>query len=137
MGDRLSETRPTFRAAPPIGDDVARRVRERLADRIARGIVQAEELERISAIRLRLVTSDGLAAEALRGCATHWEVNRLPPITSHRPLLGALLVPFKKALRRVFRYQYETFLDRQTTFNWNVMLVLRDVIDELERREKP
>jgi hypothetical protein len=133
----LSETKPTFRFGIPEGDGVAARVRQRLDDRIARGLVTPQEIERVAALRLRLFRADGFAAEALRGCAINWEANRLPPITSHRAIVGAFLVPVKKALRRIFRHQYDTFLDRQATFNWNLMLVLREVIDELDRLKKP
>ena len=49
-------------------------------------------------------------------------------------MIGPVLVAVKRAVRRVLRYQTEVQLSRQRDFNWNLLLVLRELL-ERERYE--
>jgi hypothetical protein len=130
----MPEPSPSFRIAGEQGRQALERVRARLADRMARGILEREEVERVSARRLHTFAGDDAASEIFRRCCVTWEVDRAPPITSHRPVIGPVLVAVKRAVRRVLRYQTEAQLSRQRDFNWNLLLVLRELL-ERERHE--
>lgn len=121
----------------PGGEDVARRVRERVDDRLARGIFDAREIERVASVPLRTFAGDDEAAsEFFRRCCVTWEVDRPAPITSHRPIVGIVLVALKRLARRALRFQMEVPLSRQRDFNWNLLLVLRELL-EARARESP
>jgi len=126
-------TAPSFRIAGAAGKKAAESVRERLADRFARGILDREEVERVSALRLHTFDGDESASEIFRRCCVTWEVDRAVPITSHRPVIGPVLVALKRAVRRALRFQTEAQLSRQRDFNWNLLLVLRELLE----RERP
>ena len=130
----MAEPSPSFRIAGEQGRQALERVRARLADRMARGILEREEVERVSARRLHTFAGDEAATEIFRRCCVTWEVDRAPPITSHRSVIGPVLVAVKRAVRRVLRYQTEVQLSRQRDFNWNLLLVLRELL-ERERYE--
>ena len=130
----MAELSPSFRIAGEKGRQALERVRARLADRMARGILEREEVERVSALRLHTFDGDETASEIFRRCCVTWEVDRALPITSHRAVIGPVLVAVKRAVRRALRFQTEAQLSRQRDFNWNLLLVLRELL-ERERRE--
>jgi hypothetical protein len=130
----MAEPSPSFRIAGEKGRQAVERVGARLADRMARGILDREEVERVSARRLHTFDGDEMASEIFRRCCVTWEVDRAMPITSHRALIGPALVAVKRVLRRALRFQTEAQLSRQRDFNWNLLLVLRELL-ERERRE--
>jgi hypothetical protein len=130
----MAEPTPSFRINGEKGGAAFARVRARLADRVAGGILDPQEVERVSATRLHTFAGDETASEIFRRCCVTWEVDRAAPITSHRPLIGPLLVAVKRMVRRALRFQTEAQLSRQRDFNWNLLLVLRELL-ERERRE--
>lgn len=122
-----------FRIATTASRAVAERVRARVSERLARGILAPDEVERLAAMRLRTVSGDGAVSEAFRRCCIVWQVDRAGPITSHRPMAGALIVAAKKVVGRALRFQNEAFLARQREFNWNLLVVMRDLLERVER----
>lgn len=124
---------PAFRIHGEAGRDAVDEVRARLAARRARGILHAEEIERVSNWKLRIFAGDGVASEVFRRCCLTWEIDRVPPISSHRPVIGVVLVAVKRALRRLLRFQTEAQLNRQRDFNWNLLLLLRELLEKNER----
>jgi hypothetical protein len=131
------ETDRIFVLPIPGGEEVARRVRERVADRLARGIFDAQEIDRVESAPLRTFAGDDEAAsEFFRRCCVTWEVDQPGPITSHRPIVGPVLVAVKRLVRRALRFQTEVPLSRQRDFNWNLLLVLRELL-EARARESP
>ena len=129
-----AEREPSFRITGEMGRAAAERVEARLADRYARGILDPAEVERVSTIRLHTFEGEEAASEIFRRCCVTWEVDRVPPITSHRPVVGPLLVALKGIVRRLLRFQTEAQLSRQRDFNWNLLLVLRDLLERDRRR---
>jgi hypothetical protein len=119
----MTEPAPTFRIAGDIGREAEETVRTRLADRYARGVIEPDEVARVATMRLHTFEGDEAA----------WEVDRELPITSHRPVVGAFLVTAKRVARRLLRFLTEAQLSRQRDFNWNLLLVLRELL-ERERR---
>ncbi len=126
--------RPTFRITGPEGERAAAKVRERLADRRARGILDDSEVERVAAAALRTFDGDDVTAEIFRRCCVTWEVDRPPQLTSHRPVVGAVIVAVKRVVRRMLRFQTEAQLSRQRDFNWNLLLLLREILERDRRR---
>lgn len=127
------EREPTFRIGGEKGHEVVALVERRVADRLARGVYDTAEIERIAAMKLRLFAGGDAASELFRRCCMNWEVE-VPEITSHRPVIGPVLVAAKRLVRRLLRFQGEAVLARQRAFNWNLLLVLREV---LERDRRP
>lgn len=131
----MSEERePTFRIVGEEGRVAAEKVRARLADRLARGILDRDEIERISGMTLHTFAGDERVSEIFRRCCVTWEVDRLPRLTSHRPLIGPVLVTVKRLARRLLRFQTEVQFSRQRDFNWNLLLVLRELLEKDGRR---
>jgi hypothetical protein len=123
----------SFRIVGEIGREAEETVRARLAERYARGVIDRDEVARVAALRLHTFAGSDAASEVFRRCCVTWEVDREAPITSHRPVIGPLLVAVKSLVRRVLRFQTEAQLSRQRDFNWNLLLVLRELL-ERERR---
>ena len=90
----MAEPSPSFRIAGEQGRQALERVRARLADRMARGILEREEVERVSARRLHTFAGDEAATEIFRRCCVTWEVDRarfpngLQEITDHARARG-------------------------------------------------
>ncbi|MGH7819916.1 MAG: hypothetical protein ACREQ9_09095 [Candidatus Binatia bacterium] len=124
---------PSFRIAGEAGRGVADQVRARLAEHRAKGLIDPEEVERISRLELRIFAGDGVASEVFRRCCMTWDVDPAPPITSHRPVVGVALVALKRLVRRALRFQTEAQFVRQRDFNWNLLLVLRDLLEKNAR----
>lgn len=112
---------------------VVEKIEVRVAERKARGILTPEEITRVSQMKLRTFAGDRIASEAFRQCCITWEADRPVPLTSHRPIVGGLIVAAKKGLRRTLRFLNEPHLARQRDFNWNLLLVLRDLLERIER----
>jgi hypothetical protein len=123
----------SFRIAGEIGREAEEIVRARLADRYARGVIDRDEVTRVAALRLHTFEGSDTASEVFRRCCVTWQVDREAPITSHRTLVGPALVAVKRIVRRLLRFQTEAQLSRQRDFNWNLLLVLRELL-ERERR---
>ena len=126
---------PTFRIHGPEGERAAAVVRDRAADRRARGIVDDAEVERIATAALHTFDGDDATAEIFRRCCVTWEVDREPKLTSHRAGIGVAIVAAKRLVRRLLRFQTEAQLSRQRDFNWNLLLLLREML-ERDRRTR-
>jgi len=129
----MSEPGSTFRIAGEIGREAEETVRTRLADHYARGVIDRDEVARVAAMPLHTFAGDEAASEIFRRCCVTWDVDRELPITSHRAVVGPLLVAGKRFARRLLRFLTEAPLSRQRDFNWNLLLVLRELL-ERERR---
>jgi hypothetical protein len=124
---------PTFRIRGPEGQRVAELVRTRLAERRARGVFDEGEIERVASTGLHTFDGDDTTAEIFRRCCVTWEVDRPPKLTSHRAGIGVAIVAVKRVVRRLLRFQTEAQLSRQRDFNWNLLLLLREML-ERDRR---
>lgn len=120
---------PSFRIAGEAGRRAVEKVHARLSDRLARGILDRAEIARVAATPLRTFAGDETASEFFRRCCVTWEVDRVPPISSHRPVIGVPLVAGKRLVQRCLRFLTEKQLSRQRDFNWNLLLVLRELLE--------
>lgn len=116
--------------------ELARRAEQRLGDRIDRGVLDREEIERVTSRPLRTAHPRGGAGlDAYRRLCVAWEIDRPERIRSHRPWIGPVLVVGKSVLARVFRFLVERPLARQAEFNRNLVVVLGELIrEDSERR---
>ncbi len=127
---------PVFRITGAAGERALADVRARVADRRARGILDETEIARLSAAGLHTFDGDDTTAEIFRRCCVTWEVDRPPKLSSHRPVVGAVIVAVKRLVRRMLRFQTEAQLSRQRDFNWNLLLLLREIL-ERDRKSPP
>lgn len=125
-----------FRLAVTGSPPVCESVRVRLAERKARGILDPEEIARVSQTKLHAFRGEGVASEAFRQCCITWEADRPAPLSSHRPIVGKVIIAVKKALRRSLRFLNEPFLARQRDFNWNLLVVVRNLLERIEREQE-
>ncbi len=128
-----SNTEPCFRLSAIASPSVVDTVRTRLAERKARGILSPEEIARVSQTKFSGFTGEGIASEAFRQCCIAWEADRPVLLASHRRIVGPVIVTAKRALRWALRFLNEPFLARQREFNWNLLVVLRDLLERIER----
>jgi len=128
---------PSFRIAGEAGREAAEKVRSRLAERMARGILDRAEIARVTTAPLRTFAGDDATSEFFRRCCVAWDVDRVPPITSHRPVIGVPLVACKWILRRCLRFLTEKQFSRQRDFNWNLLLLLRELLEARARERRP
>lgn len=120
---------PAFRIAGEAGRRAVERVHVRLAERVERGVLDPEEIARITAARLHTFVGDEATSEFFRRCCVTWEVDLIPPLRSHRRVIGGVLVGFKSVVQRLLRFLTEKQLSRQRDFNWNLLLVLREILE--------
>jgi hypothetical protein len=122
------------------GAKIAAKARERLEGRIAAGVVDRAELERVSAARARLFDPGGVASEAFRRACVSWRIDAPVTLRSHRPWIGSLLVAAKRLLGRLLRFHTEVPLARQAEFNRNLLVVLHELVDRFppsDRDKRP
>ena len=118
------------------GESIAAKARERLEGRIAAGVVDRAEIDRVSAARARLFDPDGVASEAFRRACVSWRIDAPVTLRSHRPWIGGLLVAIKRLVGRLLRFHTEVPLARQAEFNRNLLVVLHELADRLPPRDQ-
>jgi hypothetical protein len=124
-----------LRVPAGVGEDLEERIRARIADRFARGILTAEEVERVARARVVLFEPGDPASEAFRRCCTVWDLGRPAPVVSHRRGIGPLIVAAKRVVARMLRFQIEPLVVRQSEFNRNLLALLREILRRLGERE--
>ncbi len=117
------------------GVDVARlmeEIKERVRQRKASGFYSEEEVRRITQMELELTEIQpeirtgfrGEVEERLAAANEAWDVLRAPAITSHRRLLGPLIVAAKRLLFRLAQPYTRLALARQVEFNTALLHLL-------------
>ena len=117
------------------GGGVAGQARERLERRIAAGVLDRGDVDRVSAARVRLFDPGGIASEAFRRACLSWQIDAPVTLRSHRPWIGGLLIAAKRLLARLLRFHVEVPLARQAEFNRNLLVVLHELVDRLPPRD--
>ena len=123
-----------------LGGVLVERVRDRLERRIAAGVVDPDEIARVSSARARLFDPGGIASEAFRRACLSWQIDAPVTLRSHRPWIGGVLVAAKRLVARLLRFHVEVPLARQAEFNRTLLVVLHELVDRLppgdERRDR-
>lgn len=109
------------------GAELARRAEAKLAARRAAGVLDENEIARVSAARVALLEADGVLSEAFRQACVHWRIDAPVPLSSHRSVVGPLLVAAKRLVARLLRFHVEVPLARQAEFNRNLLVVLHEL----------
>lgn len=94
-------------------------------------------LARVDGYALRIPLEQGPEDEALfdayRRMLRLWNVAEVPPIASHRRVVGPVLVAAKKLTRRILAFELDPFFERQASFNRAVLDLIRVLIADLGR----
>jgi O-antigen chain-terminating methyltransferase len=128
--------------------DVARlmeEIKERVRQRKASGVYSEDEVRRITQMELQITeTLPGLQGEVEQQLAElneRWDPTEEPVITSHRPLVGPVIVGAKRLLRQATRPYVSLVLARQADFNSRLLQLLnafvlpvRDTLARLHQR---
>ena len=111
--------------------DVARlmeEIRERVRQRRASGFYSEEEVRRIAQIELEVTeVAPGFQSEIehhLAALNDTWDTAGEPVITSHRRILGPVIVGVKRLLRRLTKPYITLVLARQVEFNSTLLHLL-------------
>lgn len=120
--------------------EMARLVEERAAQRIASGDYTREnvryvgELQRPAAPGKLDVSAESLAY--LRRLCQLWEVDLRPArsITSHRKIIGPVIVAFKRMAFPIVRFFMRETLKQQRDFNAAVVEAVTRIYNEVERK---
>ncbi len=80
---------------------------------------------------LSFVGQGGMPGESIQDdmltINSEWEVVADRPITSHRKVLGPIIVFFKKAIRKCLRWYINPIVDKQRTFNAAIVRVINSI----------
>lgn len=131
--DPLARPRISIGAAGLDPEEAMKRLQALLASDADPG----ERLAAIDSYRLRIPLEQGPQDEALfdayRRMLRLWNVAEQPPIASHRPIVGPVLVRAKRLVRRVLAFELEPMLERQASFNHAAVAIIRFLLAEIGR----
>jgi len=142
MSDQSDKTYPShswIRYSGPGGDTLAPDIEQRMKDHLSRGKYTVGELEGIKHFKLSLLPSTTKLSEErlekIRKLSHLWEVDiRVSNITSHRPVIGPLIVAAKKILMPFIRLALADMIRQQREFNAEalglIMELSADVADK-------
>ena len=112
-------------------------VHDAIQQKLASGEIPADQVKYIQQVRLHSFTDlavSALTLERLRRLAQTWEVRLIPQeITSHRAILGPIIVAAKRAMFPVLQYFFKTFIQQQRSFNAGVVELLTELSHEVSR----
>jgi O-antigen chain-terminating methyltransferase len=112
-------------------DALMAEVRRRVGERLASGFYAPGEVEAVRRMELSVKEKKDFGPDLEEGIAwlhANWDPNLPVPITSHRPLAGRLLVPLKKAARKLLRPFGRLILMKQMEYNGQVARLLTSAL---------
>lgn len=114
------------------------KVKERVSERLEKGIYNLEEIENVSKRRLDIFfdveeTDSFRIFHYLYG---NWDITREFPITSHRPFIGPFIVFTKKIIRFLVRLYTKAIFKKQAAFNRDLILLNKEILKELKDLRK-
>jgi len=112
--------------------DIALQVSQQVTDKIGAGKFRTEDIEYIARVDRRLVdgtlTVSDARLEKLRRLCQLWEVDlKAGEISSHRKIIGPLIVAFKKLLLPIVRVLFKDTLRQQRDFNAAAISLLAEL----------
>ncbi len=113
------------------------RAKERVDGRLAAGVYTRDQVERVSGLALVLKEKRDFGIDVDEGVAwlhANWDPTRSVEITSHRPLVGKVVVPAKKLMWRLLRPLAKLMLLKQTEFNGHATHLLTVALNDLRDR---
>jgi hypothetical protein len=111
------------------------RLRAKIQERIAAGDFTEDELHYVSKVNLELVNTalevDEKTLEKLRQACQLWDIQFRPlNITSHRPVIGPIIVGLKKLCFPIVRLFMKDVIERQRLFNASVISLLARIANQ-------
>lgn len=112
------------------------RCQERVSQHLQKGDYSVSSIAAIAALRPAMLDRSLVIGEkdyeALRRLCQVWDVDLRPsPITSHRPLVGPLIVAMKKLLFPVLRVFLKDTLRQQRDFNSQTLVLLTQLCNRI------
>lgn len=116
-------------------DELGSSIKSRLADTVTEGVMPKDEVERVANLSTSISSGSFVVSpkrlELLRGlCHLYSAGIRAEKITSHRRVLGPVIVAFKQALFRVLSVLLGPSFQFQRDFNAGVIRLLSDLCNE-------
>ena len=121
--------------------DLCKKVEGRFQEKLSKGCFTEENVRYISSITLSAAqqsfSTTPKRLEMLRRLCQLYHVDLLTPsMTSHRPVIGPVIVACKKLLFRILRPLLEKSLRQQRDFNAATVYLLTDLVNSANVREK-
>ncbi len=118
--------------------DLIKRVEGAVAQKLAAGSYSERDIKYLAALSRPLinqkleVTAERL--EKLRAMCQSWDVDFRPvSVTSHRPVIGKVIVAAKKALQPIIKALLKDTITQQRNFNASVIAAVTDLANEVEK----
>ncbi len=121
--------------------ELARSIRARVEKKIAAGEFTADEVAYIAKVDLSVVKGDLKVSdenlERLRRLCALWDIDlKVFSISSHRKILGPVIVTFKKILFPILRVFLKECIKQQRAFNAEVISYLACVSREQNEKQE-
>lgn len=118
--------------------ELMRLVKERVRARKEAGVYSDKDIEDVSGsdLPVRQIRASEMLMEQIENLKKDYDFTRIPKITSHRALTGALIVGSKKLLMTMLTKFAAPMWDRQIGFNYNVVQLLEVMAGEIKRLEE-
>ncbi len=120
--------------------DLLARLNSAVESQIAQGKFSRDNIAYIEKMHLKAATSGNFKVgveqlEKLRRACQVWDVDlHLREITSHRPVVGKVIVAFKKALYPVLKLFLKDFIRQQRQFNAAVLALIVDLYTQQDEQ---
>lgn len=113
-----------------------------VANKIATKEYEQRDLEYIDMLKRPLIDGSLITStqrlEKLRTLCQLWDVDiKAVKITSHRPVIGPIIVAFKKALQPIIKILLKDFIRQQKDFNAATISLLADLSNEAKLPNNP
>jgi SAM-dependent methyltransferase len=113
-------------------DEVMTRIRSRIEEKKQSGRYSPEELKAIEQVTLKITAentneSDGDLQYRLSQLNYLCDTGKPPEFSTHRKVLGSLVIGLKKALRKITEPYIQTILKRQIDFNVELVRLLNQM----------
>lgn len=114
------------------------RIEGTVAAKVSRGDFTQRDVDYISKLSRPVLNERILVAgerlEKLRAMCQSWDIDFRPvQITSHRRVIGKLIVTVKKAVQPVIRALLKDTIAQQRNFNASVISAVTDLANEVEK----
>ncbi len=117
-------------------EDIMKHIKERVRQKREMGLYSDKDIEEIYSLTLSGMQADckegDKLREQLRILSSCYDFRNGINITSHRPVLGKLIVAAKKGFIAIAGKLMTPLLDRQISFNFHLIQTIDLLIEELE-----
>jgi O-antigen chain-terminating methyltransferase len=119
---------------------IMEQIKENIEQKKALGVYSDEEIEWVKRTEGKIASSQDQGnhgfQEQLRQMNLHWDLKNKVPITSHRRILGSLLVLSKKTMRKLTKSYINLVLGEQVEFNSCAAKVINQLAAKLAGSEE-